>query len=74
MNFERLVLGWTDADFRNKIFVEKLVARSIRFTFFCILLHLSNCKISAKSAKRFGIVNIQMQTFAFSKVRGFRRF
>ena len=33
-DFGRLVLGWIDADFRNQIFVGKLVTKSTRFTSF----------------------------------------
>ena len=42
-NFEGLVLGCIDADFRNQIFVGKHLARPIRFASLCT----SNRKISA---------------------------
>ena len=34
-NFERLVLGYIDADVCKKILVGKLLTRSTRFTYFC---------------------------------------
>ena len=34
-NFEGLVLGCIEADFRNQILVGKLLTRSIRLTFLC---------------------------------------
>ena len=57
-NFERLVLGWIEADFCNQILILQQFSSSTRFTDFCTA---PNSKIQLNFLKHFRIFSVLFQ-------------